>query len=178
MRSSPVLDLDRLSAAERSVVRLDGDSVPLGLTDVPVGQPVGPVERAASLVLATGAHDLVVELRTAAWVHGAVAALPEPLTLSVDVLRTGRMKLGSPAPREVRFRPEDLTRLGRVLVTTPLRTAFDLVRLDPGADSDAVAAALLRDAGLTPTIAAALAQLFIRCPSKERAIEALAALPG
>ena len=104
--------------------------------------------------------------------------LPDPLTLAVDVLGSGRRKLPVPPPREVRFRPDDTTRLGGVLVTTPLRTAFDLVRLDPGPGADGLAAALLRIGGLTPPIAAALAQLHIRCPNKERAIERLAALPG
>lgn len=177
MRSSPVLDLEHLSPTERSVLRLDGEIVPLGLTDVPVGVPLVPAVRAASLVPATEAHDLVLELRTAAWVHGAVEALPQPLALAVDVARVGRVKLGTPAPREVRFRAADLVRLGGVLVTTPLRTAFDLVRLEPGADSDAIASALLRGDGLTPPIAAALAHLHLPCANKERAIRRLAALP-
>lgn len=160
------------------MLRLDGDAVPLGLTDVPVGTPVGPVVRAASLAPATGRHDLVVELASAAWVHGAVAALPQPLHLAVAVGQGRRVALRSPGAREVRFRPSDLVRLGGVLVTTPLRTAFDLVRLEPGPASDEVAAALLRIAGLTPGIAAGLAQLFVRCPHKQRAIDRLAALPG
>jgi hypothetical protein len=171
-----VLDLETFPPTERSVLRLDGESLPLGLTDVPVGVPVGPAVRAASLTPATRRHDLVVELRSAGWVHGVVTTLPDPLTLAVDIVRTGRRKLPAPPPREVRFRAADLERLGGVLVTTPLRTAFDLVRLDPGADSDALASALLRLAGLAPPIAAALAQLFVRCPNKERAIERLAAL--
>jgi hypothetical protein len=173
-----VLDLETFSPTERSVLRLDGESVPLGLTDVPVGVPVGPAVRAASLAPATMRYDLVVELGAAAWVHGGVATLPNPLTLAVDVARVGRRKLPTPPPREVRFRAGDLDRLGGVLVTSALRTAFDLVRLEPGADSDGAAVALLRLAGLAPPIAAALAQLFIRCPNKERAIERLAALPG
>ncbi|GAA2753090.1 hypothetical protein [Amnibacterium kyonggiense] len=177
MPASPVLDLDLLSPAERSVLRLDGDSVPLGLTDVPLGVPVGPAVRAASLAPATARYDLVVELRGAAWVHGVVPALPDPLTLAVDLLRTGRRSMPIRPPREVRFRPDDTVRLGGVLVTTPLRTAFDLVRLEPEGAGDEVATALLRLAELTPPIAAALAQLHIRCPNKERAIERLAALP-
>ena len=176
MRSSPVLDPMQFSVAERSALRLDGECVPLGLSDVPVGVPVGPADRAASLAAATGRHDLVVELRSAAWVHGALRRMPSPLSLAVDVGRTGRRKLRSPAPREVRFRPADLDRIGGVLVTTPLRTAFDLLRLAPG--SEDVAATLIRHEGLTPPIAAALAQLFLRCPGKERAIERLAALPS
>jgi hypothetical protein len=110
-------------------------------------------------------------------VHGAVQEPPKPLTLAVDLLRTGRRKLTVPAPREVRFSRTDVVRLGGVLVTAPLRTAFDLVRLEPGPETDGIAAALLRGAGTAPPIAAALAQLFHRCPNKERAIARLASLP-
>jgi hypothetical protein len=176
VRPSPVLDPMQFSVAERSALRLDGECVPLGLSDVPVGMPIGPAERAASLAAATCRYDLVVELRSAAWVHGAAVGVPSPLTLAMDVERTGRRSLHSPAPREVRFRRADLERIGGVLVTTPLRTAFDLLRLVP--DEEGVAATLVRMEGLAPPIAAALAQLFLRCPGKERGIERLAALPA
>jgi hypothetical protein len=169
-----VLDPTQFSVAERSALRLDGECVPLGLSDVPVGVPIGPAERAASLAGATARYALVAELRTAAWVHGALQELATPLSLAIDVERTARRTLHSPAPREVRFRREDLQLLGGVLVTVPLRTAFDLLRLVPGTED--VATALLRPTGLTPTIAAALAQLFIRCPGKEDAIASMAAL--
>lgn len=176
MPSSPVLDLEHLSATERSVLRLDGEILPLGLTDVPVGVPLVPAVRAASLLPATGARDLVLELGAAAWVHGVLEALPDPLTLAVDIARVGRIKLPIPAPREVRYRPADLVRFGGVLVTTRLRTAFDLLRLQPGDESEALASALIRDEGVTPPIAAALAHLHLPCANKDRAIERLAAL--
>ena len=164
------------------MLRIDGECVPLGLSDVPVDVPVDRVVRAASLASAVRRHDLVVDLRTAAWVHGADPVLPRPLTLAVDLASARRTKLVRPAPREVRFRPDDLERLGGVLVTTPLKTAFDLLRLgvdtDPDAESETetIAARLVRGAGLSPPIAAALAQLQPGCPHKQRGIDRLAAL--
>ncbi|GAA4743666.1 hypothetical protein GCM10025783_14080 [Amnibacterium soli] len=179
MRLAPALDPGSFPEAERSVLLLDGEAVPLGLTVIPVDVPVGPAVRAASLAAAVARFDLVVDLRTAAWVHGAVPALPRPLTLAVDVSRSRRTKLVVPPPREARFRHDDLLRLGGVLVTTPLKTAFDLLRLDDDADPalDALAAALLREAGLTAAVAAALAHLQPGCPHKQRGIDRLAALP-
>jgi hypothetical protein len=178
VRLPPVLDPELFSPAERSALRLDGECVPLGLSDVPVDVPVDRVVRAASLASAVRRHDLVVDLRSAAWVHGADPVLPRPLTLAVDIASARRTKLVRPAPREVRFRPDDLERLGGVLVTTPLKTAFDLLRLGLDADVDAetIGTRLLRIAGLSPPIAAALAQLQPGCPHKQRGIDRLAAL--
>lgn len=177
MRLPAALDTEQFSEAERSALRLDGECVPVGLTVVPVDVPVGPAVRAASLRAATERYDLVLDLRTAAWVHGAVATLPRPLTLAVDVTRTRGTKI-VPPPREAHFRPDDLIRLGGVRVTTPLKTAFDLLRLDEHGDeaTDRVAAALLRVAGLSPSVAAALAHLQRRSPYKQRGIDRLAAL--
>jgi hypothetical protein len=85
--------------AERSALRLDGDCLPLGLTVVPVDVPVDAAVRAASLAGAVARHDLVVELLGAAWVHGAVADLPRPLPLALDVRASPRTKTLLPAPR-------------------------------------------------------------------------------
>jgi hypothetical protein len=178
VRLPAVLDPDLFSPAERAVLRLDRDCVALGLSDVPVDVPLDRTVRAASLAPAVRRHDLVVELRTAAWVHGAVPVLPQPLTLAIDVASARRTKLVSPAPREVRFRADDLERLGGVLVTAPLRTAFDLLRIGLDPEAEPIAVRLLGVAGLSPAIAAALAQLQPGSPHKQRGIDRLAALAG
>ena len=178
MRLAPALDPTQFSEAERSVLLLDGECRAIGLTIAPVDVPDGPVVRAASLAGATARHDLVAELWSAAWVHGAIRALPRPLSLAVDVRSSRRTKLIAPAPREAHFRADDTARLGGVLVTTPLKTAYDLVRLIDGVEAEAVAAALLRIAGHSPVIAAALAQLQLGAPHKQRGIDRLAALPA
>jgi hypothetical protein len=180
MRLAPTIDPTEFAEAERSALRLDGDCLQLGLTVVPVDVPVGPAVRAASLAGAVSRYDLVVELLGAAWVHGAVEVLPWPLPLAIDVRTTRRTRSVLPPPREARFGVDDAPRLGGVRVTTPLKTAFDLLRL-PHAPSEAAttaAAALLRIEGLRPPIAAALAQLQPPCPHKQRGIDRLAALPG
>jgi hypothetical protein len=176
VRLAPALDTGLFSEAERSALRLDGECVPLGLTVIPVDVPVDATVRAASLSAAVARYDLVVDLRTAAWVHGALPSLPRSLTLAVDIDRARRTKLIRPAPREARFRADDVARLGGVLVTTPLKTAFDLLRLEDGADTAAVALLLLRGEGVEPVIAAALAQLQPGCPHKQRGIDRLAGL--
>lgn len=178
VRLTATLDIDTFSEAERSVLRLDGDCAALGLTVVPVDVPVSAEVRAASLLPATVRHDLVVDLRTAAWVHGAVQELPRPLTLAVDVVDGPRMKVWASRPREAHFRRDDLRRMGGVRVTTPLKTAFDLLRLEavPTQETEDIARALLDAGRLSPTIAAAMAQLQIRCPNKQRGIDRLASL--
>jgi hypothetical protein len=95
------------------------------------------------------------------------------------VLLSPRTKSIVPPPREARFGPGDAPRLGGVRVTTPLKTAFDLLRFaeDPSPALTEAAAALLRIAGLQPSVAAALAHLQPRCPHKQRGIDRLAALP-
>ena len=178
MRLLPALDVLEFPEAERSVLRLDGDCVPVGLTVVPVDTPVGAAIRAASLAGAVARYDLVVDLSAAAWVHGAIPEPPWPLTLAVDVRRSRRTRAVVPPPREARFRPADVERLGGVQVTTPLKTAFDVLRLpaEPSPTDLLTASALLGVAGLTPSVAAALAHLQQRCPHKQRGIERLAAL--
>ena len=178
VRLAPALDHADFPETERSVLLLDGECVPLGLTVVPVDVPVGPAVRAASLAPATARHDLVVELRTAAWVHGALPDLVRPLDLAVDLGVSRRTRTVTPPPREARFAAGDLQRLGGVLVASPSRTAYDLLRLDGGAEATALATALLAAAGTTPAVAAALAHLHPGSPGKRRAIARLAALPA
>ena len=178
MRLAPTIDPAEFAEAERSALRLDGDCLPLGLTVVPVDVPVGPAVRAASLAGAAARYDLVVEQLGAAWVHGVIDELPMPLPLALDVRTSRRTKAVQPPPREARFETADAPRLGGVRVTTPLKTAFDLLRLPdvPTPAAVTAAAALLRLEGLQPAIAAALAHLQPPCPNKQRGIERLAAL--
>lgn len=178
MRLPAALDHDQFPEAERSVLLLDGDCTPLGLTVVPIDEPHSPVVRAASLSSAVRRYDLVVELTAAAWVHGALPSLPRPVSLAVDRAAGTRTRTLVPPPREVGFRRDDLQRLGGVLVTTPLKTAFDLLRLEatPSGRTEETARDLLRRAGLSPAEAAAMAREQTSCPNKRRGIERLAAL--
>jgi hypothetical protein len=178
VRLAPALDTEQFGEAERGAVAVEAQHAPLGLTVVPADVPVDAVVRAASLTAAVARHDLVVDLGSAAWVHGAVADLPRPLTLAVDRSHARRTRTVFPPPREALLRRDDVERLGGVLVTTPLKTAFDLLRLDDAGDprTAEVAGALLAVARLSPGVAAALAQLQPGCPHKQRGIDRLAAL--
>ena len=164
--------------AELSALRLDGDSYRLGEVDVLVDEPLHPALRAATLAPAAERHDLVAAGWTAAWIHGAWPALRRPLTLCIDLSAARRTRMLAEAPREVRFRPGDVARLDGVRVTTPLRTALDLARLEEafiGAPVEA-AIALLERAQLTPDDAATLVFTGPRTPYKRRCVDRLRAL--
>jgi hypothetical protein len=82
--------------------------------------------RAAAVALLLGREDIAVD-RTAAWVHGCslptLAGLP-PVEAVADG-RTSRTSLGGRRHLAAR----DLVAIGRLRLTTPLRTALDLGRL-------------------------------------------------
>jgi hypothetical protein len=79
--------------------------------------------RAAAVGLLLGPGNIVVD-RTAAWIHGIEFADPQPL----DVLTPSPSQRGSLGGRR-RLVGRDITFLGGVRATTPLRTALDLGRL-------------------------------------------------
>ncbi|MET3960145.1 hypothetical protein ABIE44_000079 [Marmoricola sp. OAE513] len=82
-----------------------------------------PVVRAEAVALVSSRRHLVVG-RTAAWVHGAPAlrARPhDPVPLDLD----GRRRYpGAKVP----LRPDEVTELGGLRLTSPLRTAYDVAR--------------------------------------------------
>jgi hypothetical protein len=120
--------LDGIAETELHAMRLDGESYLLGDAHVPIGFAVTPSMRA---VVALGARSprLVAARRTAAWVWGATPSPPDHGEYLVDLDARWR-----PQPAdgirviESVVRDGDVTRLGRVAVTTPLRTAVDLAR--------------------------------------------------
>jgi hypothetical protein len=178
VRIPVVLPESFFSPAELSALRLDGDCFALGDGTVPLDSPVDAALRAASLRSACAGHDLVVAGWSAAWVHGVLPELRRPLTLCIDVAGAPRTRALATAPREVRFEPGDLVRLGGVRVTTPLRTAVELARHEAAFEAPvaAVVQALLALAGLSPTHAAALAARAPQAPHKVRAVERLRSL--
>lgn len=178
MRLGPAVDLSVFTEAELSALRLDGDGFALGRSVVPTDVPVDAAIRAAALSPAVARYGLVVDGLAAAWVHGAVPALPEPLALAVDVRDGVRTRTIRPAPREARFEPGDVLVLGGVRVAAPFRAAFDLARLDDRFTGDVVEVvrALLAVAGLDAPAAAATAIAMRPCPHKNRAVDRLLGL--
>ena len=95
--------------------------------------------RLAALSLVVPSHCFVAD-HTAAWLHAGDDALPPNSHLvvpPVSVFRPPRVRAlrnSWTASGERTLLPRDLMELGGVLVTTPLRTALDLGRLQRNAD--------------------------------------------
>jgi hypothetical protein len=84
--------------------------------------------------------DCFVCDRTAAWIHVGDRALAPNEHLVVPPIScfrpsdAGRLRNGLSASGERAIAPRDLVEVGGIVVTTPLRTALDLGRLQPTAD--------------------------------------------
>jgi hypothetical protein len=129
-RLSSVLDVDDLPAAELEAMRLDGQLFRFAGAWCPVDAPDTPELRARA-IMSGRSRRLVAELRTAAWIWGALDATPIPLELCADVRARARSRPGADAVvREVVLSDDDVVRFGDAAVTAPLRTAVDLARAE------------------------------------------------
>jgi hypothetical protein len=170
VRLPSVLDAADLPLAERCAVRLDGDGFVLGDGIIAADEPDGPVQRAASVAADARRYGFVLGGWTAAWVHGATDRLRRPLDLQTDSDGGPRTKL-LPV-RQVALGPLDVCELAGVGVTSPLRTALDLARLEVRLtdESASTIAFLVRSSGLTwPQVVGALAATPA-APGKVRAL--------
>lgn len=174
-----VLDASELPLAELQAARLDGQLIACAGRYVTIDAPDAAEVRAA-LVHGGRSDRVIVELRSAAWVHGVVPRPPSVPQLCVSV--SARTHRGPTAGlREVRFEQGDLVSLGGVLVTSPLRTALDLVRTADDREHSADRGALrelLRAAGVSPRRASELLDARRKLPGKARALRRLDALDG
>jgi len=136
---------DRLSGAELSAARLDGDLVEVGEGYMPADAVETRELRAGSL-RALVAPTVALTRESAAWVHGAIAAPPVRHCVQRCSSRRIHHVLHSRlAYRDVAIRPEDIEMIAGVAVTTPERTLGDLVRdLCGGIDTAHAVTALLR----------------------------------
>jgi hypothetical protein len=119
---------DRLSPAELSAARLDGDLVEIGEGYMPADAVESVAMRAASLAPLCS-ERLAVGIWSAAWIYGA---LHEPPARHSLVRAPGR-RVGNLISRRAVFHDtaidaHDVTLLGDVRVTTPLRTLTDIAR--------------------------------------------------
>ena len=145
---------DDLSIGDLLAAFHHGELRRLGECFIPADLPSNAQLRAESIGFGVEGFA-VLDRVTAAWVHGALDELPEVHTLAV---RHGER---ASAPRhtvidvrEAVFVPADVITIGRVRVTTPLRTAVDVARLFPDIER-AVLGRLLKqvDAGINECIA-------------------------
>lgn len=137
----PVLCSDDLPPAELSAARLDGELFALGWGFAPVDEVDDAHHRGYSLAASLPSR-FVAERRTAAWVHGALFDPPRQPEFCVDIAARYRV-VGqrSIAAREVVFSPGDVVVRGGIKVTSPKRTAIDLLRREgelSGPDAEAV----------------------------------------
>ncbi|MBO9577320.1 MAG: hypothetical protein J7480_00945 [Microbacteriaceae bacterium] len=123
-----LLDAEDLPEAVLRAAVLDGELYPVGPCYRPVDLPPDAAARASAL-RSTASQARVLAGRTAAWVWGAAADPGEPL--SAFVPSTAAVGHTSPllgaSIRVVRLRASDVMRLDGVPLTTPLRTAIDLL---------------------------------------------------
>ncbi|WEO75713.1 hypothetical protein BJQ94_09900 [Cryobacterium sp. SO2] len=144
-----------LPLAELACARLDGELFGLAGSWCPIDAPDGPETRAGALQR-TAPHRAAAERLTAAWIYG-LAPEPAEHQFCVDVgARTVKHPGSGVCLREVRLGDADAVLLGRLLVTTPLRTAVDLARWGTSRDHPAdtgLIAALLAHAGLAQVTA-------------------------
>ncbi|HRN28872.1 MAG TPA: hypothetical protein PK781_04190 [Terrimesophilobacter sp.] len=138
MISTPFLGelLDtELPLAELCAVVLDGEATRLGPAFAPIDVPHGVRLRARALGLVLPSRH-IADRRTAAWVHGALVALPRTLDACVRADERPSPMLGSEARiRQVVIAETEIAILAGVSVTTPLRTIFDLLR-EPAFDDE------------------------------------------
>jgi hypothetical protein len=123
---------DRLSGAELTAARLDGDLVEVGEAFMPADAVETREMRAGSLRAIVGETRAATHA-SAAWIHGALA--DPPIVHSVQRASTRRARI----PVDVRVHVRDLLlpaadveSIGGILVTTPVRTVVDAARTDDG----------------------------------------------
>lgn len=127
MRLPDLLTPEDLPAAELAALRLDGSLYPLAGAWRPVDLPETRDARAGAAATLL-APPFVADRLTAAWVHGAADRPPDPIQCCVPVSERGPLGPPGSVVRELKLRDGDLQRIGALRLTTPMRTAADLLR--------------------------------------------------
>lgn len=127
-RLASVLSPDDLPLAELLAARLDGEVY--ALADCFCPMDVAEVTENRAAALRSGLHDrLIAEQHSAAWIWGVVGSPPRPHRFAAAIgARVGRRSTSWMTVREVVIDAEDLREVAGLGVTTPLRTAVDLLR--------------------------------------------------
>lgn len=174
-RLPSVLGTLDLPLPELCAARLDGELFAIGSGWCPVDEPDLPSLRAAA-VAPTGSASLIVERRSAAWVHGALPAPPPVAEYCIPYAdRSTARQDPACMVREVAIDGDDVTVVGGIRCTTRLRTAYDLLRDGRASDDEAsviVAALLDADRELIGSLRDRIRSAH-RLPHKSRAIARL-----
>lgn len=175
--SSPFLYFagNRLSLAELSAARLDGHLVELGDAYIPADAVETRELRAGSLRALLG-ETLAATHLSAAWVHGALHEPPPRHTVQRAVTRRLHHVLGVRLLyRDLAVDSADLRSIGRVWVTTPVRTLADLSRVPDDAHTEATELLAASSPGLIGEAVEWL-QSHGALPHKRRALDLLRGL--
>ncbi|MCJ1714853.1 type IV toxin-antitoxin system AbiEi family antitoxin [Microbacterium sp. M1A1_1b] len=128
MCSSRLLTTDDWPETELRAAVLAGELVMVGACWASVAEPQDPALRAASFAWSAGDERVVAAGRSAAWIWGACSRPPLPHDACVPAGQRIRQNGGEPV-REVAITSADTVRIGGATVTTPVRTALDLLRV-------------------------------------------------
>jgi hypothetical protein len=173
-----VLSASDLPLAELCAARLDGELVPLDECYCPVDAVLGVHERAEALARSVPPR-LIAERDSAAWVWGALERPPVVHHLCVDAgARVHPPPRSRLAVREVILAEGDTVSLRGISVTTPLRTATDIVRFESrfGVREARTVSALLRLTGAGVDDCARAIAARSHLPHKRRALGRLRTL--
>jgi hypothetical protein len=124
---SPLLTSDDWPEAELRAAVLAGELVAVGDCWASPAEPQTPRLRAAAVAWTLRDQRLIACTRTAAWIWGAASRPPTP----IDACISPQLRVhvgGGVRLREVVLAEGDAVWMGDLRVTTPLRTAVDLLR--------------------------------------------------
>lgn len=129
-RLAPVLTELDLPLEELQAARLDGDIYAIGDGFASIDEFEQAHHRALSLS-ALARPRFIAERATAAWVHGAAFSPPDVVQFCVSHSARVRIQVSPRVQlREVVITPHEVVNFGDISVTTPLRTAIDLLRAE------------------------------------------------
>lgn len=130
MRISAVLSSSDLPTEELQVGVLDGELMRVGGAFCAVDTIVVCEHRARAVAVEVPKYAIAERL-TAAWIYGALGVQPHRLQLCVTIAANIRpLSSARCVFREVVISDSEILEIGGFPVTTPLRTALDLARID------------------------------------------------
>jgi hypothetical protein len=179
-RLNSVLTTADMPLAELCAARLDGDLVAIDECFRPVDLPEFDWHRSAAIASLAPAHT-IVEQFSAAWVHGIVL---EPPSVHQFCVAAGNSLPRFPGKRitvrEVTIAKDEIVLVGGTAITTPLRTALDIIRLSPVFESHDhnVIVGLIDLAGMKSSDFADLVSQLPSIAHKRRALKRAVTLSG
>jgi hypothetical protein len=122
----PLIDTNVLPMVELLALCLDGHLYRVGDAFATPEMPDGPELRARAFALSAPGWA-VADRASAAWIHGTRASPPPVPQVCVPAKRRGRASSPMIDASHRGLRPDETVAFGTTRVTTPLRTAADLV---------------------------------------------------